>query len=115
MTDLQTRVDVRRTTPTISVLDIHGEVNASSSDALSNAYTKAGDGATVLILNFSDMRYMNSTGIGLLVTLLVRANRNNQKVFAFGLNEHYRRIFKLTRLDEAIQLFNTEAKAIAAA
>ena len=58
---------------------------------------------------------MNSGGIGLLVTLLVRANRRRQQLLAFGLTEHYRQIFELTRLDEAIGIYETEADAIAAA
>jgi anti-sigma B factor antagonist len=115
MTALNTRIDVRHATPTVSIFDIHGEVNAASSDALTKAYASIGEGKHVLILNFSGLQYMNSTGIGLLVTLLVRANRQNQKVFAFGLSEHYRRIFKLTRLDEAIHLYASEAEAVAAA
>ena len=54
---------------------------------------------------------MNSGGIGLLVTLLVRANRAKQQLLAFGLTEHYRQIFELTRLDEAIGIYDTEAEA----
>jgi anti-sigma B factor antagonist len=57
---------------------------------------------------------MNSGGIGLLVTLLVRANRAKQRLLACGLNDHYRQIFELTRLDEAISIFDTEADALAA-
>ena len=67
------------------------------------------------MLDFSELEYMNSGGIGLLVTLLVRANREKQRLLAFGLNEHYRQIFELTRLDEAIAIYPTEADAVAAA
>jgi anti-sigma B factor antagonist len=67
------------------------------------------------VLNFSGLEYMNSGGIGMLVTLLVRANRQRQQLLAFGLNEHYRQIFELTRLDEAIGIYETEADALAAA
>ena len=66
-------------------------------------------------LNFTGLEYMNSGGIGLLVTLLVRANRAKQKLLAYGLTEHYRQIFELTRLDEAIGIYDTEAEALAAA
>ena len=62
-------------------------------------------------LNFTGLEYMNSGGIGLLVTLLVRANRAKQKLLAYGLTEHYRQIFELTRLDEAIGIYDTEAEA----
>jgi anti-sigma B factor antagonist len=58
---------------------------------------------------------MNSGGIGMLVTLLVRANRQRQQLLAFGLNDHYRQIFELTRLDEAIGIHANEADALAAA
>jgi anti-sigma B factor antagonist len=67
------------------------------------------------VLNFSGLEYMNSGGIGMLVTLLVRANRQRQQLFAYGLNEHYRQIFELTRLDEAIGIYENEADALVAA
>jgi anti-sigma B factor antagonist len=51
----------------------------------------------------------------MLVTLLVRANRQRQRLMASGLSEHYRQIFSLTRLDEAIGIFDTEAEAVAEA
>jgi anti-sigma B factor antagonist len=47
--------------------------------------------------------------------LLVRANRNKQNLMAYGLNDHYRQIFELTRLDEAIGIHPTEADALQAA
>ena len=68
-----------------------------------------------IVLNFTGLAYMNSGGIGLLVTLLVRANRQSQRLLAFGLTEHYRQIFELTRLDEAVGIHDTEADALAAA
>jgi len=49
------------------------------------------------------------------VTLLVRARRRDQQLLAFGLSEHYRQIFDLTRLDEAVGIHESEADAIAAA
>ena len=58
---------------------------------------------------------MNSGGIGLLVTMLVRANRQKQKLCVYGLNEHYRQIFELTRLDEAIAIYDDEPAAVAGA
>ena len=68
-----------------------------------------------MILDFGGLDYMNSGGIGLLVTLLVRAQRQNKKLMAIGLNEHYLQIFSLTRLDEAIGIHDTEDAALAAA
>ena len=40
----------------------------------------------------------DSAGIGSPVTFLIRTNRQKQRVVAYGLSEHYRHIFELTRL-----------------
>jgi anti-anti-sigma factor len=72
-------------------------------------------GATAVVLDFSGMEYMNSGGIGLLVTLLVRAQRSNTRLLATGLTNHYREILALTRLEEAIEIHDDEASAVAAA
>jgi anti-sigma B factor antagonist len=109
-------MDVRELSPRTSVVDIRGDVTAASEGTLMAAYSKASGPATrVLVLNFSGLQYMNSGGIGMLVTLLVRANRQRRQLLAFGLNDHYRQIFELTRLDEAIGIHETEADALAAA
>ena len=51
----------------------------------------------------------------MLVTLLIRVQRAGQRLLAIGLDDHYRQILSLTRLDEAIQIHDSEAAAIAAA
>ena len=74
-----------------------------------------GDGARAVVLDFSSMEYMNSGGIGLLVQLLVRANRSKHGLAATGLSDHYRQIFQVTRLDEAITIHDDVDTAVAAA
>jgi anti-sigma B factor antagonist len=116
MTQGTLSMGVRRVDDTVAVLDINGEITAFSEEALMDAYAEgAADGTKAVILNFSGLEYMNSGGIGLLVTMLVRANRARQKLHVYGLTEHYRQIFELTRLDEAIGIYDTEADAVAAA
>jgi anti-sigma B factor antagonist len=106
-------MDVRRVGETTAVVDIKGEVTAACEPVLMSAYEAAGGSATSrLVLNFAGLEYMNSGGIGMLVTLLVRANRQRQQLAAFGLSDHYREIFELTRLDEAITIFDNEESAL---
>lgn len=97
----------------VSVIDIQGEVTGAAEDMLMEAYTQAG-GARTLILNFSGLEYMNSSGIGLLVTLLIRANRQGERLIAVNMTDHYRHIFDLTGLNQAIAIYSTEAEALAA-
>ena len=111
MTD--TTVDVSREGST-AILRIHGEITGGSEPPIMAAYAQA-EGAKSIVLDFSQLDYMNSGGIGLLVTLLVRAQRAGQKLLAVGLTEHYRQILALTRLDEAIAIHDDEPAALAAA
>jgi anti-sigma B factor antagonist len=116
MTQDTVLMEVRRSGDATGVIEVRGDVTAASEDALMDAYTRAADGSTqAILLDFSGLAYMNSGGIGLLVTLLVRANRAKQRLLACGLNDHYRQIFELTRLDEAIAIYGDEAEALAAA
>jgi anti-sigma B factor antagonist len=109
-------MDVREINPRTSVVDIKGDVTAACEQPLMDAHARASRSTTqAIVLNFSGLEYMNSGGIGMLVTLLVRANRQRQRLLAYGLNEHYRQIFELTRLDEAIAIYGSEADALAAA
>jgi anti-sigma B factor antagonist len=106
---------VRDAGPDVSIIAIDGDVTPSSEAALMAAYARASDGARrAIVLDFSHLAYMNSGGIGLLVTLLVRAQRAKQRLLAFGLSDHYRQIFELTRLDDAIAIHDEEADAMAA-
>jgi anti-sigma B factor antagonist len=106
-------MDVRRIGEEVVVVDIKGEVTAACEPMLMSAYEAASDGRTNrLVLNFAGLEYMNSGGIGMLVTLLVRANRHRQQLAAYGLSAHYREIFELTRLDEAITIYDSEESAL---
>ncbi len=96
------------------VIDIEGDVTAFSEGVLMDAYTQADQpGTEVIVLNFRDLAYMNSGGIGLLVTVLIRAQRKGHRLAAYGLSDHYRQIFSLTRLDDAIGIYDDEAAAVA--
>lgn len=107
---------VRRIDATRSVIEIHGDLTSGSEDALMEAYGEASEGdVQAVVIDFTGLEYMNSGGIGLLVTLLVRAQRLKQRLLACGLTEHYRQILELTRLDEAISIYGNEAEALAAA
>jgi anti-sigma B factor antagonist len=111
-----TTVEVRRLTAGVSGIAIAGDVTSASEGPLIDAYVRASaDGARVIVLDFGRLQYMNSGGIGVLVTLLVRMQRQGQRLMAVGLSEHYRQILSLTRLDEAIGIHATEAEALAAA
>jgi anti-sigma B factor antagonist len=109
-------MDVRKVSEKVSVIDVKGELTAFAEGVLMQAYSQASDGRIhAIVLNFEGLQYMNSSGIGLLVTLLIRVNREKQRLLTYGLSEHYQNIFQITRLDDAISIYDSEEEAVRAA
>ena len=100
----------------VAVIDLTGDLNSSAEDALNEAYAKAtGAGAGAVVLNFERAEYINSTGIALIVGLLAQARANRVDVKAFGLSDHYREIFEITRLADFMTITDDEDRAVSGA
>jgi pyruvate/2-oxoglutarate dehydrogenase complex dihydrolipoamide dehydrogenase (E3) component/anti-anti-sigma regulatory factor len=68
-----------------------------------------------LILNLSQVRNMNGLGASMLVKLSARAKMRRQSLSAFGVSADLRQVFKVTELDQAIQVHESEIDALSAA
>ena len=98
-------VEVVTTTPGEARLAMRGDVDIAADEALASAYTEAAaSGATRVILDFGDVDYINSTGIALIVRMLAEARRDHRDVIALGLSDHYREIFRITRLSDYLTI-----------
>ena len=91
----------------VAVIDLTGDVSAAAEHALLDAYAGA-VGESVVRLDFSAVDYINSTGIALIVALLAQARTAGQEVQARGLAEHYREIFRITRLSDFMTILDDE-------
>ena len=100
----------------VAVIDLTGDLNSSAEDSLNEAYVEAtGSGAGAVVLNFERAEYINSTGIALIVGLLAQARANRVDVKAFGLSDHYREIFEITRLADFMTITDDEDRAVTGA
>jgi anti-anti-sigma factor len=100
----------------VAVIDLAGDLNSSAEDALNEAYAQAtAGGASSVVLNFERTEYINSTGIALIVGLLAQARANHVEVRAFGLSDHYREIFEITRLADFMTISDDEDRAVSGA
>jgi anti-sigma B factor antagonist len=107
-------VDVRRV-PGAAILVMRGEIDATAALPLQSAYaeTIGPDMAPRVVLDFTAVDYMNSTGIALIVGILAQARTEHRIVAASGLSDHYRQIFEITRLSDFIQVYADVDDAIA--
>ena len=98
----------------ISVIDLDGEISGLSEETLDTAFAEASEhGPDAILLNFSGVGYINSTGIALIVGLLARAQGSGVRLIASGLSDHFAQIFQITRLSDFITIFADEKAAVA--
>ena len=99
----------------MAVVDLTGVIDGRADAALERAYATCHEqGAGTVALDFTKVEYINSTGIALLVSLLAKARRDGRPVVAWGLTDHYREIFEITRLADFLEVVADEQTARAA-
>jgi len=87
-----------------------GDLNGRADETMAGAYAEvAALDAKRVSLDFRRVGYINSTGIALVVRLLADARRDGRKVQAIGLTEHYRQIFRITRLSDFMEIVEGDA------
>lgn len=113
MTVKQLEVNVR-TEPGVAIIDLSGEINSFAEDTLNAAYAEAESSEpNTIVLNFTMVDYINSTGIALIVGLLAKARKVRRKLVVYGLSDHYLEIFQITRLADFMTIYSSEQEALA--
>lgn len=96
----------------MGVIDLAGTIDGRAEAELDDAYARCEELlAATVALDFTDVEYINSTGIALLVSLLAKARRDGRPVLAWGLTDHYREIFEITRLADFLEVVADEHAA----
>lgn len=98
------------------IIEMHGDIKGAAGERLEGIHSVLDQpGLKSAVLNFEDVDYINSTGIALIVGLLARARAANLEVVAYGLSDHYREIFQITRLADFMGIFPDRTSALQAA
>jgi anti-sigma B factor antagonist len=99
----------------VPVLRFEGDIASTSKDAVLGAYQALPkNDAKSILLDFSKVDYINSSGIALVIQLMIEAAAAGQKVSAFGLSPHFAKVFTMVGITKYAQLFPSEAEALAA-
>jgi len=95
------------------ILDMSGEINAFAEERLNEAYSQVEERSPeIIVLNFTEVSYINSTGIALIVGMLAKARKNRQRMVVYGLSDHYQEIFQITRLADFMDIYADETSAL---
>jgi anti-sigma B factor antagonist len=71
-------------------------------------------GARRFVLDFSRTGYIDSSGLGALVTIAKQVRERGGELRLAGLNEDLRSLFELTKLDTLFAITDTSEQALAA-
>ncbi len=77
------------------------DIKAQLSDILSNDGTK-------MILNLGNIKFIDSTGIGALISALKTARQNNGTFQLCSINEDVMSLISLMKLDKVFDIYDTE-------
>ncbi|MDE3187264.1 MAG: STAS domain-containing protein [Acidobacteriota bacterium] len=99
----------------VTVLRFEGDIASTSKDAVLGTYqTLSKEAAKLVLLDFSKVDYINSSGIALVIQMLIEASNSGQKVYAFGLSPHFTKVFTMVGITKYAGLFPREVDAMAA-
>ena len=98
----------------IVVVVVEGDLDASTSPDLRAKFEEfIGQGENQYVIDLAGVPFMDSSAIAALVNLFKRVSIGAGDVKLCGLRGEIIKIFQLTRLDRAFDIFDTRADAIA--
>ena len=95
------------------VLCLRGPLTGSNAPTFQNALRRE-DLAQTLILDLSNVPYVDSAGLGVLVSAYISRQKSGRRMVLSGLNPKVQKLFEITRVQELFLIFSSPEEAIAA-
>ena len=112
----ETRTTIDRTSGAsgepVSVLRFTGDISSTSKESVLGAWQNVA-GSSPVLLDFTKVEYINSSGIALIIQMLMEADKTGRKVAAFGLTPHFQKVFTMVGISKYAGLFKDEQTASA--
>lgn len=97
----------------IAVISIKGDVTAMTGEVIGNAYQNdTVSNSPKILLQFDKDCYINSGGLASLIDIASEGRKKEQKIHAYGLSDHFQKIFHMIGLTRCIPVFSSEEAAM---
>jgi anti-anti-sigma factor len=98
----------------VIVLTFTGDISSASKDAVLGTYQGLTKGAKQKILfNFKGVEYLNSSGISLIIQVLMTASKAGETIGICGLSPHFTKVFTMVGIPKYATLYQDQATALA--
>jgi len=98
----------------ITVLRFAGDITSASKAAVLGTYQGIPESTKRILLDFSKVEYLNSSGIALVIQMMIAASKNGQTIQTFGLTPHFQKVFTMVGITKYTKLHADEKAACAA-
>lgn len=99
----------------VTALRYAGDISSASRDAVVGSYDALDKGASpCVLLDFKGVEYLNSSGIALVIQVLMAASKLKHTVAICGLTPHFSKVFTMVGITKYANLYADEAAALAA-
>jgi anti-sigma B factor antagonist len=97
-----------------SVLAFSGDISSASKDSILSAYHDLDGASSKVLLDFSGVDYINSSGIAIIIQMLLEASKTGvRSIGIFGLSPHFQKVFTMVGINKYAALHSDEAAALA--
>ena len=105
----------RRDVGDVVILDLSGRLMGGPEAAAFNQAIRelTDDGRLRILVNLADVTWINSTGLGLLISAFTLVKKRGGAMKFFGVTERIRGILAITRLGTVFDTYADEAAALA--
>jgi anti-sigma B factor antagonist len=106
----------RRQLDKATIFDVSGDIDLANSPAVRKALLKEirDDRTPRVVMNLSNVRYIDSSGVASLVEGLKAARDVGSRFILFGLSTSAREVLQLSRLLKIFEVYDNEEQALAA-
>ncbi|MBD2726982.1 STAS domain-containing protein [Nostoc sp. FACHB-892] len=93
----------------VKVIKLSGNLNATTSQNLRQNITETlEDGTKIVLVDFQDVTFMDSSGLGALVLAFKTLRAADSQLFLCSINEQVRILFELTNMDKVFEIFPSQ-------
>ena len=99
----------------VTILAFSGDISSASKEAVLDAFHDLDGSPSKVLLDFTAVDYINSSGIAIIIQMLLDAGKaGTQSVGIFGLTPHFQKVFTMVGINKYASLQGDEAAALAA-
>jgi anti-anti-sigma factor len=98
----------------VTVLRFSGDITSASQAAVLGTYQGLPAAIKRILLDFSKVEYLNSSGIALVIQMMIAAAKQGQTIHTFGLTPHFQKVFTMVGMTKYTTLHPDEKSACAA-